>query len=70
MFKPVVNLICRSAYFVCIAYPAQYSEAKSVVTFHIKYFNLDIVFKVLAKCTKCFVQCSGPLPQGKRFQVH
>lgn len=44
-----------------MAYPAQYSEAKSVSTFNMKYLNLDIVFKVLAKRTNSFVKCSGPL---------
>lgn len=70
VFKPAISLIYCSACFVCIAYPAQYWEAKSVLTFNIKYFNLDVVFKVPAKCTKCFVQCPGPLPQGEWFQVY
>lgn len=34
----------------------------------IKYFSLDIVFKVVTKRTKCFVKGSGPLPQGMLFQ--
>jgi len=50
--------------------PCSVFKGKKCINTLIKYFSLDIAFKVLTKCTKHFVTCSGPLPQGKLFQAY